>query len=111
MNKKIILLLVVFLILANVFNVSSLLKGNKDSKILEFIFEVSSTRNTIDDIVIIPDNEAFFGTLGSYISCWYNNNGSSGLLPLLTHKNGTLDNKQTMFLDSFLWLLLRSRKG
>ena len=101
MNKKIIFLLIVLLILPNVVNVSSVVKDNKDRKILEFVFEVSSTRKIIDDIVIIPDNDALFGSLGSYISCWYNNNGSSGLQPLLIHENGTFDNKQTMFIDSY----------
>ncbi len=63
----------------------------------------SSSRNQIEDVIIIPDNNPFFGLIGSYIACWYNtNNNSTGLLPLLVQHNQKLTGNQEIFLDQYL---------
>jgi len=101
MNKKIILLLVIFLILTNFVEARIAIEENKDCSFLEVVSDINSVRKKIDDIVIIPDVDPFFGVLGSYISCWYNNNGSSGLKPLLIQNKGRLDSLQEKFIDNF----------
>lgn len=59
-------------------------------------------RNLIEDVIIIPDSNPFFGIIGSYIACWYDSiNRSSGLIPLLIQKDGYLNENQVIFLDKY----------
>ena len=63
----------------------------------------SSLRKQIEEVVIIPGNNPFFGLIGSYLSCWYgSDNGSSGLLPLLVQHNQKLTENQYLFLDQYI---------
>jgi len=64
---------------------------------------LGSIRKIIEDVIIIPDNNPFFGVIGSYIACWYDkNNNSTGLLPLLIQYNQKLTENQKIFLDNYL---------
>jgi len=63
---------------------------------------ITSIRNTLEDIIIIPDTDSLFGIIGSYVSCWYNTEDSTGLKPLLVQHEGMLTNHQEMFIDTYL---------
>jgi len=69
----------------------------------QYLSSFDSIRNTIEDAVIISDDDPFFGIIGSYIACWYNKvDNSTGILPLLVQNNGTLTNHQDNFLDRYM---------
>ena len=62
-----------------------------------------SSRRQIEDAIIIPDTNPFFGMIGSYIACWYGmDDNYSGLRPLLVQDNQKLSNNQEIFLDQYL---------
>jgi hypothetical protein len=59
-------------------------------------------RNIVEDIIIISDDDPYFGIIGSYIACWYDSfDKTSGLLPLLIQKDGYLNNNQIIFLGKY----------
>jgi hypothetical protein len=62
-----------------------------------------SIRNSIEDMVIIPDNNPFFGIIGSYIACWYDKCiNFSGLIPLLVQNHEILTSHHEQFLNQYL---------
>ncbi|KYK23528.1 hypothetical protein AYK21_02395 [Thermoplasmatales archaeon SG8-52-2] len=79
----------------------------EDVKEKNFVFNdftiSSSIRKQIEDVIIIPDTNPFYGLIGSYIACWYNvDNDTAGLVPLLVQNNQKLTFAQEMFLDKYL---------
>lgn len=52
----------------------------------------------IYETVIIPDNNPFYGIIGSSISCTYDKSKGAIIKPLLVNKNGKLTNQQIYFL-------------
>jgi hypothetical protein len=65
--------------------------------------DVSSLRKQIEDAIIVPDTNPYFGLIGSYIACWYNADTKvSGLIPLLVHNNQKLTYNQENFLNNYL---------
>jgi len=105
MNKKIIL--ITFLILVISFSLpNDLFYAEKISISNEYQLNFYTTRRDIADVVVISDNDPFFGIIGSSVACWYDfNNNSDGLLPLIVQNNGKLNNNQ----EKFLWSLLKSK--
>jgi hypothetical protein len=60
------------------------------------------SRTAIANAVIVPDDNPFFGILGTIASCWYDKAANaSGLLPLLVQHNGTLSDAQDRFLHAY----------
>ena len=95
MLKKNLMLLTTLLILPNIsicFTIHS-----------ENTYSPMQPRQPLGRVVIIPDNNPFFGVLGSCLACWYNmENNETGLLPLLVQKNGSLTKQQKLFLSRYL---------
>jgi hypothetical protein len=74
-----------------------------NSYIAQEINNLSSSRRQIEDAIIIPETNPFFGIIGSYIACWYGTDeNSSGLRPLLVQDNQKLTYNQEIFLDKYL---------
>jgi hypothetical protein len=100
MNKTLILCLMVLIIISPTISAENINKNNLN---LKELFNLGSIRKSIEDVIIIPDSNPFFGIIGSYIACWYNsNNNSTGLLPLLVQHNEKLTDHQEIFLDQYL---------
>jgi len=62
--------------------------------------EITSNRLITEDIVVIPSSDPYYGIIGSYIACWYDNKTSDTLLPLLVSKNRNLSDKQYNFINN-----------
>ena len=100
MKKSLIFILIIFLISPSFININ--ISANKqDSQFETLLLNTTSIRRMTGDAVIIPDNNPLFGIIGSYLSCWYNNE-SNGLKPLLVQNGKTLTDKQDMFIDRYL---------
>lgn len=77
--------------------------SNKEILNLEEVSNLDSIRNKIEDVVIIPDSNPFFGIIGTYIACWYDRiSNSTGLIPLLIQNNGTFNTHHAKFLEQYL---------
>jgi len=67
----------------------------------EFSYERSS-RLSIADAVIVPDNNPFFCLISTSVACWYDKAANTtGLIPLLVQHEGNLIDAQTRFLEAF----------
>jgi len=99
MKKVLIFTLVIFLIFPSFIN-NTISADKQNPQFKELLSNTTSNRHIIEDVIIIPDSNALFGIIGSYLSCWYNNK-SNGLKPLLVHNKGTLTNNQKMFIDNY----------
>ncbi|HEC81864.1 MAG TPA: cell wall-binding repeat-containing protein, partial [Thermoplasmatales archaeon] len=95
--KKTMTLTVILLI----FSTSTIAQGFLVYKPKQTLF--SHDKQASWDAVIIPDNNPFYGVLGSSLACWYNKeNNETRLLPLLVQKNGLLTEQQKRFLNQYL---------
>jgi hypothetical protein len=62
-----------------------------------------SIRKSIEEVIIIPDSDPFFGIIGASIACWYDvEMKKDGLLPLIVQDNGKLAENQVRFLNKYL---------
>ncbi len=100
MNKIFALCLIAIIIIPTTIYAENVKEYNLSSHEISLF---SSLRKIIEDVIIIPDTNPFFGLIGSYIACWYNiDNNSTGLLPLLVKHNQKLTDNQEIFLDQYL---------
>ncbi|MFH1101738.1 MAG: hypothetical protein V1726_06860, partial [Methanobacteriota archaeon] len=61
-----------------------------------------STRLSIADAVIVPDNNPFFCLISTSVACWYDKTANTtGLIPLLVQHEGNLNDAQTRFLETY----------
>ena len=65
------------------------------------LLNVISVRNTFGDIIVIPSNNPLFGSIGSYVSCWYNSEEEYDLKPMIIHDNGQFTNLQNLFFEQY----------
>lgn len=93
----IILILISYTIHAENINVEEGISSTEDLSYL------GSIRKPIEDAIILPDSNPFFGIIGANIACWYDtDNNSTGLLPFLVQHDGKLTDHQEIFLDQYL---------
>ena len=102
MNKVFVASLAILFISLNIANVVSVSVEKQDFQTADVLSNLISVRNHIEDVIVIPDSNPLFGIIGSYISCWYNTNESTGLKPMLVQHEGLLTNHQEMFIDNYL---------
>ena len=99
-KKKFIIYLIILIIIPNIIHAEIIEEENLNP---EDLFYFGSIRQLIEDAIIIPDNNPFFGIIGANIACWYDTEDkSSGLLPLLIQRDKKLTVHQEIFLDQFL---------
>jgi hypothetical protein len=61
-----------------------------------------STRLSIVNAVIVPDNNPFFCLMSTSVACWYDKAANAtGLIPLLVQHEGELVDAQTRFLETY----------
>ncbi len=102
MNKKFTPFLIIILFISYTIPYEHI-NAKKVTIKLDEIVKLDSIRRVIEDVIIIPDNDPFFGIIGSSIACWYDvNNKSDGLLPLIVQYNGKLAENQERFLDKYM---------
>ena len=95
--KKTMTLTVILLI----FSTSTIAQGFLVYKPKQTFF--SHDKQVSWEVVVIPDNNPFYGVLGNSLACWYNKeNNRTVLLPLLVQKNGLLTEQQKRFLNQYL---------
>jgi len=100
MNKTQILLILILVISQTTIYAENVKQNDSYPQDLNYI---NSNRKLIENAVIIPDSNPFFGIIGSYIACWYDkDNNSTGLLPLLVKQNERLSDNQEIFLNQYL---------
>jgi len=58
------------------------------------------TKQTTEEIIIIPDSDPFFGIISASLACWYDTNGTDVLKPLLVQSNKELTEQQNNFIDN-----------
>ncbi len=101
MLKKLISLLVIFLVLPNLINAELIDEDLIKLQDKDIVLDFTSIKSNVEDIVVITDKDPLFGPIGAYVSCWYNNN-ISGLKPLMVRNKGILSERQEKFIDTYL---------
>ncbi|MBU0498044.1 MAG: hypothetical protein KKC68_06060 [Candidatus Thermoplasmatota archaeon] len=74
----------------------------KSSPIIPSPINTYTERKPIEDLILIPDTDPYFGIIGAALACWYTPSNTSGLIPLLIHHNNTLQPNQQRFLHQYL---------
>jgi hypothetical protein len=100
MNKIFALCLIILMIIPTTIYAENV---EEYKPVFRELSEFSSLRKRIEDVIIVPDTDPFFGLIGSYIACWYNvDTNVSGLKPLLVQKNQKLNYNQENFLNNYI---------
>ena len=68
MKKIFVISLVVLIIIPTIIHAENVYR---DALIPKELFHLDLNRKPIEDVIIIPDSNPFFGIIGSYIACWY----------------------------------------
>jgi len=101
MKKLVAVSLTILLIFSYMVHAKSDLFEKQDVETTELLSNISSIRNPIENVIIIPDESPLFGIIGSYVSCWYNTADKAGLKPLLVQHEGILTDHQEIFIDQY----------
>lgn len=100
MKTQIALFLVLLLLLSTI-----QAQSNTQDDIISHQAEIpyeQSTRFSIADAVIVPDDNPFFCLISTSVACWYDNAANTtGLIPLLVQHGGNLTDAQTRFLETY----------
>ena len=100
MNKIFALCLIVLIIIPTTIYAENVEEQNSEFYELS---DVSSLRKQIENVIIVPDTNPYFGLIGSYLACWYNvDTNVSGLKPLLVQNSQKLTYNQENFLNNYL---------
>jgi hypothetical protein len=100
MNKTYLLLIIILIISQNTIYAEN---QKVDNSNLQDLNHLNSNRKLIQDVIVIPDSNPFFGILGSYVACWYEkDNNSTGLIPLLVKQSEKFSDNQKVFLNQYL---------
>ena len=100
MKKALILLLIILIITPNTIFAEDV---KENITVEEGLNYIGSNLRLDNGVVVIPDNDPFFGIIGSYIACWYDSdNNTTGLIPLLVQKNENFTSREVIFLDQYL---------
>ena len=102
MSKIIILSIIVLLALQYGAHAECCILDNEDTKITDRIILPISKKQLNEEVVIVPDDNPFFGIIGSSMACWYDTPNLSELKPLFFQKDGELTNHQKKFLKQYL---------
>jgi len=102
MRKIITLSLIILLIPSCTIHAGYLTPEKENIQSMETITHFVSSRQSTEDAIVIPDNDPFFGIIGTSMACWYDTPNTSGLKPLLVQNDGKLTNHQMVFLDQYL---------
>ncbi len=104
MCKTFIVYLIIFLTIScTIHSEGVYIDIEEDTPSLKELSHSGSIRKPIEDAIIIPDSNPFFGIIGANLACWYDtDNNSTGLLPFLVQNDGKLTDYQERFLDQFL---------
>ena len=97
--KTLVALFMVLLFILSPIPVQSKLQANTINDLMEPFYE-RSTRSSIADAVIVPENNPFFCLISTSAACWYDRAANTaGLIPLLVQHESKLDDAQTRFLE------------
>jgi len=102
MRKIIALSLIILLIPSCTIHADYLIPEKENIQSMETITHFVSSQQSIEDAIVIPDNDPFFGIIGASMACWYDSSNVSGIKPLLVQNNGELTDHQLVFLDHYL---------
>ena len=102
MRKIITLPIIILLIFSYVIHAEYLTPDKEDMPIAETISFFASIRQSTEEVIVISDNDPFFGIIGASMACWYDPSNVSGIKPLLVQNNGELTDHQLVFLDHYL---------
>ena len=102
MRKTFAFYLIILIIISYTIHAENI-NVEEDTPSLEGLSHLGSIRKQIEDAIVIPDSNPFFGIIGANIACWYDpDNNSTGLLPFLVQRDKKLTDHQEMFLDQYL---------
>ena len=69
----------------------------------KYPFQGCSTRNPVQDVMIIPESDPFFGIISTSVACWYDTaTNITGLVPLLVQNQGIFTDQEQRFLNTYL---------
>jgi len=102
MRKIVTLPIIILLIFSYVIHAEYLTSDKEDMPLAETISFFASIRQSIEEAIVISDNNPFFGIIGASMACWYGPSNLSGIKPLLVQNNGELTDHQLVFLDHYL---------
>ncbi len=102
MRKIIILAIIVLLALQYGAHAECCILDKEDTKRTEGIILPISKKQLNEEVVIVPDNNPFFGIIGTSMACWYDTPNISELKPLLFQNDGELTNHHKNFLEQYL---------
>ena len=102
MNKRYIIFILILIISQSTITIyaQNIKEENPASQELN---QLNSNRKLIQEVIIIPDSNPFFGIIASYVACWYDkDDNSTGLIPLIVKHDEKLSDNQEMFLSQYL---------
>ena len=102
MSKIIALSLIILLTSSYTIHADNLIPEKENIQSMETSFHFISSRQSTEDVIVIPDNDPFFGIIGASMACWYESPNLSELKPMLVQKDGELTNHQIIFIDQYL---------
>jgi len=102
MRKIIILAIIVLLALQYGAHAECCILDKEDTKRTEGIILPILKKQLNEEVVIVPDNNPFFGIIGTSMACWYDTPNISELKPLLFQNDGELTNHHKNFLEQYL---------
>ncbi|MGA1872958.1 MAG: M14 family zinc carboxypeptidase [Thermoplasmatota archaeon] len=106
-EKKLLLAAFVVVLLIGIlfaaFRFSGQKEGGREISV-EDVLSLGSIRRSVGEVIIIPEEEPFFGIAATPMACWYDigaeGSGAYGLLPLLVSTDNELDDIQSRFLSN-----------
>jgi len=102
MRKTFAFYLIILIIVSYTIHAENI-NTEEDTICPEELSHLGSIRKLIEDVIIIPDSNPFFGIIGANMACWYGpDNNSTGLLPFLVQHDKKLTDHQETFLDRYL---------
>ena len=103
MHKIVTLFIIIFLIIPYLIHAEKIYSSKEDITNSETISPLTTIRQSLGKVVVIPESDPFFGIIGAGIACCYSTDtDTAGLLPLLVQKEGNLTFRQDLFLSQYL---------
>ena len=102
MRKIVAISMIILLLLPYITHVECSFQDRKEIPTIETSLSFISLRQSSEEVIIIPDNDPFFGMIGANLACDYNTSDVSELRPLLVQQDGKITEHQMIFLQNYL---------
>ncbi len=102
MKKIVAIFLISILLIPHIIHAEYYIPNRDGIQTEGAILPFSSTNHSTEEVIVIADNDPFFGIIGANIACRYEASNQSELKPLIIQKDGRLTKRQIIFLENYL---------